>query len=44
MGYLQYPDLAQGTHHFRVPLSDALKIIETLHTRIPLPKKTALTP
>ncbi len=32
--YLHYPDLAQGTHHFRVPLSEALKIIETLRERI----------
>jgi lysine 2,3-aminomutase len=32
--YLHYPDLAQGTHHFRVPLSEALQIIETLRERV----------
>ena len=28
--YLHYPDLAQGTQHFRIPLSEALSLVESL--------------
>jgi lysine 2,3-aminomutase len=32
--YLHYPDLAQGTHHFRIPLEEALRLIQTLRERM----------
>ncbi len=32
--YLHYPDLAQGTHHFRIPLEEALSLISELRARV----------
>lgn len=33
--YLHYPDLAQGTSHFRVPLEAAIELMSTLQGRLP---------
>ncbi len=32
--YLHYPDLAQGTNHFRIPLSDAVTLVKSLRGKI----------
>jgi lysine 2,3-aminomutase len=32
--YLHYPDLAKGTHHFRMPLDDAQKLFATLRGKL----------
>ncbi len=32
--YLHYPDLARGTHHFRIPLQEALDLVDTLRRRM----------
>lgn len=32
--YLHYPDLAQGTHHFRIPLEDALELYQSLRGQL----------
>lgn len=32
--YLHYPDLAQGTNHFRVPLDDALSLVAELRGQV----------
>lgn len=32
--YLHYPDLAKGTHHFRIPLEDAQKLFGSLRGQI----------
>lgn len=45
--YLHYPDLAQGTHHFRIPLSRAIELLKSLHGRLPglaLPQLTVDIP
>jgi len=45
--YLHYPDLAKGTHHFRIPLSEAVKLMTSLHGRLPglaLPQLTVDIP
>jgi lysine 2,3-aminomutase len=33
--YLHYPDLAQGTNHFRIPLSDAIEMLRSLRGNTP---------
>jgi lysine 2,3-aminomutase len=33
--YLHYPDLAKGTSHFRIPLSEALRLVSRLSGRLP---------
>lgn len=45
--YLHYPDLAKGTHHFRVPLSRAIHLVDQLKGRLPglaLPQLTVDIP
>jgi len=32
--YLHYPDLAKGTHHFRVPLKKAIELVKNLRGKI----------
>jgi lysine 2,3-aminomutase len=32
--YLHYPDLAQGTHHFRIPLEKAIQLVQNLQGKI----------
>ena len=33
--YLHYPDLAQGTHHFRIPLEEAMALVNNLQGQLP---------
>ncbi|MDH4468533.1 MAG: KamA family radical SAM protein [Bacteriovoracaceae bacterium] len=32
--YLHYPDLAQGTNHFRIPLEKSIELVNELHGKI----------
>lgn len=32
--YLHYPDLAQGTHHFRIPLEKAISLVKNLRGKV----------
>lgn len=33
--YLHYPDLARGTHHFRIPLDEAIALVSELRGKLP---------
>jgi len=33
--YLHYPDLAQGTNHFRIPLEEAMALVNNLQGQLP---------
>lgn len=33
--YLHYPDLVENTHHFRIPLEDAIELVGQLRARLP---------
>lgn len=41
--YLHYPDLAQGTNHFRIPLENAMALVQGLSGHLPGPAIPRLT-